>query len=220
MTSMIFWLSIGFMIFAGLFLSAPSFFKNRSLALSILILIPLASLIFYLSSGRYTQWRQYLAIQEKLAATHSDIHQFGQPKTLILQLEEKTRNSPNDPKAWYFLGKLYLGTGQLSQAEQAFQHAKQLDPDNTEIGFFTVQTAFFRHQTLNKTEKAFLTTLLQKEPHHLSALNLLALNAYQHKNYGLAIQYWEQILKQLPSDAIEERKSVLDRISQTKKKQG
>lgn len=77
---------------------------------------------------RYTAWKQYLSIQEMLTTARLEIRKMGQPKTLILQLEERVKTSPNDAKAWFFLGKLYLGTGQLSKAQQAFHHAKQLTP--------------------------------------------------------------------------------------------
>lgn len=184
---MIFWFFISLILLVGLFLVILPFFKNSWLVLSLLIFVSLTSLTLYLTSGRYTQWKQHHSIQKKLAHTHSDIRQFGQPKTLILQLEEKVRVSPDDPKAWYFLGKLYLGIGQTSKALMVFNRAKQLDPNNMEIRFL-----------------------------YLSTLDLLALNAYQHKNYDLAAQYWQQILKQLPTDATEERKFILRKINQAK----
>lgn len=217
---MLFWLIISFMIFAGICLILPSFRKNRSLTVSILILFSLISVILYLIPGRYTAWREHQLVQEKLEAVRSDIRQFGHPKNLIHQLESKVQNDPDDAKAWYFLGKLYLGTGQLTEADQAFKKAKQLAPGETEIEFFSVQTAFFIHQTLNQKEKDFLLTLLKQLPNHPAALNLLALNAYNQGDYKLAIQYWKNILKHLPTDAVEERKNIQKKIDQAKKKQG
>ncbi len=215
---MIFWLIILSITLIALFLAVPHFSKNRWIACSILILIPLASFTIYLTSERYSQWRQYLHFQQEMTTAKTEIQQTGQPRTLIHQLKKKVKRSPNDPKAWYFLGKLYLSTHQYTKAHQAFTQAQSLDPHHQEVQFLAIQAAFFMRHSLTPEEKNFLEAHLKKQPESISVLDLLATNAYQTRNNRLAIQYWEQVLKYLPHEATADRQAILNKIAQAKNK--
>ena len=214
---MIFWFIISVMLLICILLSVWSFSKNRWIVLSLAIIIPVMSLMFYFTSQRYTKWQQHLLVQKNVAAAKSDIQQFGKPQTLIHQLEEKVKTSPNDPKAWYFLGKLYLGTGQNLKALEALIQARKLAPKDANIGFLYIEISFSIHQQLTLEQENFLKILVKKQPQHLQALNLLALNAYHKKDYKQAIEYWQSILSLLP-DGTEEKKIIQEMILKTENK--
>jgi tetratricopeptide (TPR) repeat protein len=54
----------------------------------------------------------------------------GDGATALGLLRRVTDSSPNDPRAWLFLGRAHLALGEVAEARSSFERALALDPDN------------------------------------------------------------------------------------------
>ncbi len=64
-------------------------------------------------------------------------------------VQEIIRNNPNDPSAWYALGRVYLLGGRREQAFQYFEEARRVSWDDEEIGAAVSQLDLRRSPVLN-----------------------------------------------------------------------
>jgi cytochrome c-type biogenesis protein CcmH len=213
---MLLWFILIIMALFATFFIVASPIKNRWLLFSLILFIPIFSLIVYWQSGRYEARKKYQIIQGDFIKAKKEIETSGTPATLIQQLKAKTQANPKDTQAWYLLGKLYLGSGQPKSALKAFQKAETLAPNSKKIHFSRIQASFLINKKLSDREKAFLKKLAKNQADAFEAWNILALSAYQEKNYPKAIQYWEILLKKLPAEATEEKASIQKMLEKVK----
>jgi len=121
------------------------------------------------------------------------------PDKIITELTSHLAQHPNSAQGWYLLGRLYASQNNFSQAAHAFQKANSLKPHEVKYlinyaqSLFMQQNPIYYHQT-----QTLLMQANRLAPHNPVTLNLLALTAYQQKNYPTAIQIWESLLEQFP----------------------
>lgn len=165
------------------------------------LMIVLAAAL-YLHWGASQQWDKYQQQQKQAKEIDLTIKKLGSIENIIAKLQQQLAEKP-DARGWFLLGRLYLKTNRFPKAVEAFAQAFKLQPNNPEILVSYAQALYFRDKsTLGPQSKALLTQALQLQPHYPDAINLLAIDAYQQRNYHLAISYWQQLLPQLPADSV------------------
>src|SRR6202044_2687522 len=113
---------------------------------------------------------------------------------------------PQSAEGWYLLGKLYLSNRNYGQAESSLNKAYQLGPDHAEYLLALAKANFLNHEGhLNSSLETALKTQLKSIAQPIDALNLLAANAYQRKDYRQAIKLWRQALTLTPPDSPDSR---------------
>jgi len=165
-------------------------------------MLPLLSISLYIYWGSSQQLKDYY-LTEKHTQSFSKIERQLQedPGQVIHLLKKKVDEEPSNPQGWYLLGKLYFAMRQLQPAEEAFSQAYHLAPENREYAVHYAQILFFIDEGLEQQAQSLVNAVLQKEPNHPAAINLLALDAVRHKNYSAADKYWRQLLTILPKES-------------------
>ena len=133
---------------------------------------------------------------------------------IIEKMEKHLAKQPNSAQGWYLLGKLYFHQAHYQLASNALKKAYQLRPDDLETKLYYAQALFFQK---NPQAYQLLVEIVEKDPNETTAINLLALDAYQKKNYQQAIQYWEKLLDFYSTDS-EDGKALLKMIALSQKK--
>ncbi len=176
----------------------PSFFT----AAILLIFIVSCSTILYFKWGDSKQLHQYYSAKSHAAEINDEIKNFKSPEQLINKMLAVLQQHPHSAQGWFLLGRLYSGTGKFLNAEQAFSKAIAYNPNKLNYKLEYAQADFFaNNKSLSKQATLYLNQVISKEPKNLSAINLIALNAFSHKNYQVAIDQWEALLNYFPANS-------------------
>ena len=157
----------------------------------------------------YQHWGASQQVMQKTA--HVD--QLN-PNDIIKKMENHLAKHPESAQGWYLLGKLYFHQARYSFAVNALKKAYQLRSNDLETKLYYAQALFFQ-----RSDKAhqLLTEIVAQNPNEITAINLLALDAYQKEDYQKAIQYWEKLIDFYPPDS-DDGKVLLRMIALSQKK--
>ncbi|MBL4647496.1 MAG: c-type cytochrome biogenesis protein CcmI [Gammaproteobacteria bacterium] len=179
-------------------LSAQSLVSDKTLWLSLFIIIPILAALFYYYWGSAGQLASYYQQQHNNSAAQKLLQHLKTPQHVIQRLRAVVKQHPDDSQGWYLLGKLYLGVNQVLPARQALAKANQLKPNTTKIMLAYAQVLFLANkQRLTAKSRTLLQAVLAQQPDNLGVIDLLAANAYHQGHYQQAIIYWQRILAQL-----------------------
>ncbi len=63
------------------------------------------------------------------------------------------------------------------------------------------EAIYLEKQQITPLAQDLLNQILIQQPRHPTALNLLAIGAFQQGDYQQAIDYWQKLLQQQPADS-------------------
>jgi len=215
----LFWLVIAVLTFAVTlsFIKPLSHLLSMKTTLALLVLIPTFSFGTYFYLGSSQEVAQAESFKSRLADVSQRFKQLGSRSNVIMLLEQKVSQRPNDAKGWYLLGKLYLGVGDYRNAARNLTRANQLKLHDTQTMIALVEARFYsNNRSLSNADKAMLREILKKHPNHLNATNLLAIDAYNKHDYKKAVQLWEGLIEQLPPES-DDGKALLKMIAKAQR---
>jgi cytochrome c-type biogenesis protein CcmH len=167
---------------------------GRGLALALAICVPLLAFGIYFLIGN--PWAIEEA-QETAGGQHD-----GDPAATLDKLHTKAAANPNDGRAWLLLAKSYAALERWPQADQAYEKAARLLPNDAAVlaGYAESQSVL-KHRELQGRPMELVRQALELNPSEPKALELAGVNAFQQQDFAQAAYYWKQLLKQLPPDS-------------------
>lgn len=135
---------------------------------------------------------------------------------MVARLERRLQAQPDDPRGWAQLGRSYAVLGRLQHAQNAYEKAYRLAPNDPEIvaqyGWF-----LYAQNTLQVSPKAVVLyrKLIALDPTNPDALWVLGLAAYGDGDAPRALRYWERLHKLLP-DGNPAKAAVANAIAKVK----
>lgn len=198
-----------------------AFKKPTLITLALLLLGVLAlSGYLYMCVGAPRALLHYWALEKESAAITAAVKRIKNPQQLINELSKSVSNHPQSAKGWYLLGQLYMGQQQYAKAETVLQEAYRLQQENSIYLTAYAQASFFaNHKRLKRHLKKLLLVLLQRQPTNVAAINILAINAYEQKQYQVAVNYWERLIP-LFQPGSQNSKVLLSMIAEAQRKLG
>jgi|GEM_PF-4857339 len=170
----------------------------------VVILVPIFALLLYFQLGASKQLSESYAISRAASAVSNqsfDVHQIDQVTQKFLHY---LTQHPQDAKGWYLLGRLYLDQGNIASAVMSFKHSFDNDPQNSEVMAQYAQALYlFHHQQLTAETLQLVQKVLSQDPKNVTVLNLLAMDAFSHRRYALAMTYWKRLRSQYPAGSAE-----------------
>lgn len=163
--------------------------------------IPLVALSLYLKWGSSNLVAKEITIKNQLAAVAAMRATLKTPQQIIAVLKAHVEQNPNIAQGWYLLGRIYMSQQQTNDAIDALAHAYALQPKNPQIVLAYVQALYFGQHSLQGKPTQLLLEMQRLDPKNDMAINLLAVAAYERKDYGRAISYWEQLLPNYAPDS-------------------
>ena len=175
--------------------------KRLGLCIGLVLIIIISAGLGYGLWGGFVPWQKYMQQQKSKKLAQKMLQSIKSPQQLIDKLKVKLDDSPTSAKGWYLLGRLYMSDNQLAQAVTAFSKACRFEPDNEKYIVNYAQSLWENNnRQFNAEIRQILSHLLDKNPGQADALAMLAMDAYEQKNYHQAIAYWRRLLKILPAD--------------------
>lgn len=176
--------------------------NNRILALTGASFVVLLSAVFYYFTGNQAQlsgWEK--AMKELPTLGERAVMGKGEPldanerQALVLGLRTRLAQDGDDAVAWLMLGRVAMTLNDYEMAMQAFDKVLWMDPENISAKVSYAQSLLVQGDESGMTQAAkLLSQVLQVQPQNLDAISMLALIAYERKDWLEAKSAFELIL--------------------------
>lgn len=182
--------------------------------------------IFYSMTGNQQQISAWYDAMDNLAVYgERAVMQKGEPlsenelQAFALALRTKLNQTGDDEIAWMLLGRVAMSLNEFDMAQQSFDKALQMNPANTQVLISYSQVLLLEGSEASMTRAAgMLSKVLQEEPQNLDAISLLALIAYERKDWVQAKAAFEVLLASM--DKADTRYNMIaQRISEIEQQQ-
>ncbi len=131
------------------------------------------------------------ATSARAAPTQEDV------EAMVARLAERMEKVPpgrkEDLEGWVMLGRSYAVMQRWPEASRAFGRALQLAPDDAQLLVDQADAlAMLQGQTLEGEPLKLIERALRLDPANPKALGLAGTAAFERRDYGAAIAYWEK----------------------------
>ncbi|MCD1125656.1 c-type cytochrome biogenesis protein CcmI [Jinshanibacter sp. LJY008] len=156
-------------------------------------IVILVTAVGYGYVGQYQASVQYSRENHTDPFSGMDVSQI-QDK-VVTELQQRIRQSPGDPEAWFLLGQRYLNSNEFENALIAFDKVTQLRGNDAEVLTAKATTLYYQAgQRMTPQAQTLINQALALEPNQVTALMLLASDHFLNAQYSQAIDIWQQLL--------------------------
>ncbi len=205
---------------------APAATGKRVL-IALVIIVPLVSFGLYDRLGS----PQYLdvagpgnhAAMSSNTSSPSAAKKLPSMEEMITGLQKKTADNPDDPDAWYLLGRLYAATEKFPESVKAYEKLVEVsDRQPTALVVLADSLAMTQGGKLSGRPLSLVMEALEKEPNHTTALWMAGQAAADQKQYTEAIDYWQRAALGLKDnkEMLGELRSMIDEAAVLAKQAG
>lgn len=166
--------------------------KSRAFHLLFILLVLALSAGWYAASGRSAM---VLAEQHKQSLPAQPLTPQQQAENQLQQLQQKIDQSPQDSVLWAQLGEYYLFNDNFDDAQAAYHQALALRGPNAELYSALATVGYYQAgQRITPEVASNIDQALTLDKDEVSALMLLAADAFLHTDYAKAISLWQRLL--------------------------
>ncbi|WP_457669152.1 c-type cytochrome biogenesis protein CcmI [Thiolapillus sp.] len=195
----------------------------RAAAIAVALLVPLLSVGIYMKLGS----PQYVVMSGAPGA-QSPHAMNGNGKTptmaeLLVGLEERVKQAPDDPEGWFMLGRVYQSMQRYPDAVKAYEELRKLTDDHPQALIALADAlAMVQGGKLGGRPYDLVRQALDKAPDDPTALWLAGQGAMEAGDYQNAIYYWRQAEAGLADkpDYIQELRSLIRQAKEVAAKAG
>lgn len=181
---------------------------TRSFAYALAIGIPVVAVALYLMVGKLDAMSASPSSTEP-AQTAAPVGPMmnGQPsqeqiEANVAALAKRLEQSPGDLQGWMMLARSYSSMEKYNEAAAAYAKATALKTDDASLWTdYAFAAAMANGRRLEGQPSDLVNKALKIDPENLKALQLAGSAAFEVKNYQLAIQYWERVIRKMPPDS-------------------
>ena len=196
--------------------TAPAVAWNTAYVLG--IGLPLVAVIFYLNVGSPNSISappQVSSAPQQTGAPQERTQE--QIAANVDKLATRLQSNPNDPQGWTMLARSYNSMEKWNEATGAYAKATEQNPNNADLwAEYALATAMANGKSLEGKPLELINRALKVDPQNAKALQLAGSAAFQAKDYKKAIDYWQRVLKQVPTGS-EVEQVITERIDEAKK---
>ena len=200
---------------------------GKRVLIALVIIVPLVSFGLYDRLGS----PQYLdvagpgdhAAMSTDTSSPSAAKELPSMEEMITGLQKKTADNPDDPDAWYLLGRLYAATEQFPESVKAYEKLVEVsDRQPTALVVLADSLAMTQGGKLSGRPLSLVMEALEKEPNHTTALWMAGQAAANQKQYTEAIDYWQRAALGLKDnkEMLGELRSMIDEAAVLAKQSG
>ncbi|EQB7867604.1 heme lyase NrfEFG subunit NrfG [Citrobacter amalonaticus] len=189
--------------------SRPMPVRRLTLAAVLMVIVCLCG---YLLSPK---WQAVRDEQRRLADPLHEFAETATPEAQLIALQKQIRANPQDSEKWALLGEYYLWRNDYDNALLAYGQALRSRGENAEIYSALATVLYYQagqHMTLATRE--MIDKALALDAGEVTALMLLASDAFMQADYKQAILQWQKVLD-LNSPRVN-RAQLIDSINMAK----
>ena len=182
--------------------------KSTLIVFALLLAIPFA---YYFSLERFSRVQQ--GEQEQIAQHNQQLETSEENKTeaIIGKIQDKLRQDPNGAENWIKLGDAYMQNNDFDGALVCYGNAEKIDgPKPITQGLMAMALYLQANQQITPQVQQLLNEALAQEPKEISALSLLAAEAFKTRDYSTALDYWQQILDS--GNSVVDRRATIQKM--------
>lgn len=117
------------------------------------------------------------------------------PEAQLQALQDKIRANPQNSEQWALLGEYYLWQNDYSNSLLAYRQALQLRGENAELYAALATVLYYQaSQHMTVQARAMIDKALALDSNEITALMLLASDAFMQANYAQAIELWQKVM--------------------------
>lgn len=181
-------------------------------------LAAIAVLMVIACTGGYLLSPKWQAVQQEQARLADPLYAFSDEniqEKQLLSLQSKIRANPQDSTQWAQLGEYYLWQNAYHNALLAYEQALRLRGENAEIYSALATVLYYQSgQHMTPQTREMIEESLALDPTEVTALMLLAADAFMQADYAQAILQWQKVLD-LNSPRVD-RAQLIDSINMAK----
>ena len=159
---------------------------------TLLLTIILFTIVGYFSLTRFQHtYTEYKRISDPLLS----FTPLQQEQNDLLRLQQDIRQSPENGELWATLGEYYLYQNSYENALIAYQRAIKYSGENAQL-YSAIATVLYYQagQNLTSEAQAIINKALSLDKNEVTALMLIASDAFMNANYEKAINIWQKLL--------------------------
>jgi cytochrome c-type biogenesis protein CcmH len=139
---------------------------------------------------------------------------------LAHRLKAQLRQTPNDARAWFMLGRAYMSMDRYPEAAHAYSQAHRYAGDNADVLLsYADALAMTQNGRMSGKPEALVARALEIDPQNTTGLWLSAMAASQRGDYEQAVKQWRRV-EQMVKDDPKTLNEVRGLIAQAEQKLG
>lgn len=141
------------------------------------------------------KWQAVRDEQRRLADPLHEFAETSTPEAQLLALQNQIRTNPQDSEKWALLGEYYLWRNDYDNALLAYRQALRIRGENAEIYSALATVLYYQAgQHMTPAVREMIDKALALDASEVTALMLLASNAFMQADYKQAILQWQKVL--------------------------
>lgn len=168
--------------------------------------------------GGYLLTPKWQAARQEQARLADPLHAFSDEniqEKRLLSLQSQIRANPQDAVKWAQLGEYYLWQNAYHNALLAYEQALRIRGENAEIYSALATVLYYQAgQHMTPPTREMIDKALALDPTEVTALMLLASDAFMQADYAQAISVWQKVMD-LNSPRVN-RAQLIDSINMAK----
>ena len=183
---------------AGVSTASTGNIIDRRAVFIVAALVPLIAFVGYRQLGsiddvEIAKGTKALVAAEAAPAGADAAHAGADLKSLADKLEARLATKPSDPDGWFLLGRTAVDLQEYARAANAYEKLAALVPTEAVPLIYQAQAQFMQHDRhVTPDVKATIDRALALSPGDPSALELLAVDAFERKDYRATLDYLNQ----------------------------
>lgn len=163
--------------------------KWPALAVALMVIVCFSG---YLLSPK---WQAVRDEQRRLADPLHEFAETSTPEAQLLALQKQIRANPQDSEKWALLGEYYLWRNDYDNALLAYRQALRSRGENAEIYSALATVLYYQAgQHMTPATREMIDKALALDASEVTALMLLASDAFMQADYKQAILQWQKVL--------------------------
>jgi len=166
-------------------------------ALALVVVVPASTLALYLALGGQDMIPPMGAAGQVATAQGHNGAADGIPSldALVIQLEERLQQTPDDAEGWITLGRTYLAMQDTEKAETALTRAYALMPKDSQVLLaYAEALAANNDNSLEGRPSVLIAEALELDPDDVTARWLSGMAAFQRGQFTAAAVAWKRVL--------------------------
>lgn len=170
--------------------------KSRIPILVMVLLLPVLTLFLYSVFGAKEDWKIYQLARDRAIVPVEGYKELS--GELILALQERVKDDPDNSQNWYLLASTAVDQGLFEEAVRAYRQVLVIEHDAPAVKAELAQALFLRAgNTITPDVRKHTYEVLAVAPNMPTALGLAGIDAYRSGAYSNAISHWKKALVQL-----------------------
>lgn len=195
---------------------------GRTALLAAAVLVPVVALVLYadwgLSLGALGELElagDVRLLDDATAATEPEL------RALAARLAARTERAPEDPDAWFLLGRAALTLGEYERAARAFGRVSELTAGAVVPGVFRAQALYLADdRSVTPRVRAAVDAVLERAPGQPIMLELLAMDAFRGERWEEAAELFARVLRAGEVSDPERQRFLLEGLTVARERAG